>query len=41
MWVIHHVFCPILGGSFDGFSVDSDEVMERLPDGSTDEPVGV
>ena len=30
-------FSPWLPGNFDGCSADGDEVMDRLPDGSTDD----
>ena len=29
-------FLPMITGIFNGFSADSDEVMDGLPDGSTD-----
>ena len=34
-------FSPILLGIFDGLSADGDEVMDRLPDGLTDESIDV
>ena len=34
-------FSTILLGIFDGFSADGDEVMDGLPDGSTDKSVNV
>ena len=37
MQVIYHVFSPLLLGNFDGFSADGDGMIDRLPDGSTDE----
>ena len=37
MQVISHVFLPIITRTFDGFAADGDEVLDRLPDGSTDE----
>ena len=34
-------FSPLLPGIFNGFAADGDEVMDGLPDGSTDESVDV
>ena len=34
-------FSPLLPGISNGFSADGAEVMDRLPDGSTDESVDV
>ena len=39
MHVIYCVFLQLYLETFDGFSADSDEVMDRLPDGFTDESV--
>ena len=34
-------FSPYFLGIFNGFSADSDEVIDGLPDGSTDESIDV
>ena len=39
--VIYHVLLLIILGTFDRFSADSDEVMDGLLDGSTDESIDV
>ena len=39
--VIYHLFLPVLPGIFDGFSADSDEVMDGLPDRLSDKSIDV
>ena len=41
MQVIYWCSSPLLLGKFDSFTADSDDVMDRLPDGLTDESIDV